>query len=295
MENAIIPFQLDGAPVRGRIIRLDNVLSDILGRHEYPEALAQITGEAALLSLAVSSLLKYDGIFTLQAQGEGPVSMIVSDVTSAGALRACANIRENAVVPKDGGINTYVGKGYIAFTVDQGEGTERYQGIVELKDSGLKESLLHYFTQSEQIPTGIVMALSHTEAGWRGGIIIVQEMPEEGGNAFAKSSDEEDDWRRIMTLLQSCTAGELLDDTLSATDLLYRLFHEETVRVYETQVIRDECRCNRDRLLGILQAMPQNDLDYLEDGGEISIRCEFCSQTYAFTQEEMTHHEETSD
>ena len=291
MENFILPFQLENAPVRGRIVRLDAPLNAILSRHDYPQALSQQVGEAALLALAVSSLLKYNGIFTLQAQGDGPVAMVVADTTSASELRACANIKENVVLPETGAIGDFVGKGYIAFTVDQGAGTERYQGIVELKSDGLKDSLLHYFTQSEQIPTGIVMALSLTEGGWRGGAIIVQEMPEEGGYGAPKGSGEEDDWRRVMTLLQSCTDEELLSTSLSAEDLLFRLFHEETVRVYEPLYIRDECRCNRDRLLGLLQGMPQNDLDYMENDGTIEMRCEFCNQTYSFTREEINSDE----
>lgn len=295
MENMILPFQLDNAPVRGRIIRLDKALNDILGAHEYPAALSHFTAEAALLGLAVSSLLKYEGIFTLQAQGEGPVSLVVADITSAGALRACASIRENSVLPASGPIGDFIGKGYIAFTVDQGPETERYQGIVELKAEGLKESLLNYFSLSEQIPTGILMALRHDEEeGWRGGLIVMQEMPREGGHTV-RGSAEEDDWRRVMMLLQSCTDEELLDDALPAADLLFRLFHEETVRVYEPQPVFQQCRCSRKRLQGILRGMPQNDLDYLEDDGMITMRCEFCSRSYAFTLEEIAHDENLSD
>lgn len=289
MENFVLPFQLDNAPVRGRIIRLGNVLDDILSAHDYPQALSHLTGEAAVLALAVSSLLKYDGIFTLQAQGDGPVPMIIGDTTSAGELRACANIKEKDAVPASGTVGDFVGKGYIAFTVDQGSETDRYQGIVELKPEGLKESLLQYFTLSEQIPTGIVLAIRHFETGWRGAAIIVQEMPEEGGHSAPKGSGEEDDWRRVMALLQSCTDDELLDDQLAAEDLLFRLFHEETVRVYEPLYIRKECRCNRDRLLGVLKGIPQEDIDYMEEEGRIAMRCEFCSTEYVFTKEEVSH------
>jgi molecular chaperone Hsp33 len=289
MENIILPFQLDRAPVRGRIIRLGAELNNILAAHDYPVALSQLTGEAAVLALAVSSLLKYEGIFTLQAQGDGPVSMIVGDTTSAGELRACANIKDRDLLPPEGTIGDFIGKGYIAFTVDQGPETDRYQGIVELNPAGLKDSLLQYFMLSEQIPTGIILAVKQFETGWRGAAIIVQEMPEEGGYDAPKGSDEEDDWRRVMTLLQSCTDDELLDSELQAEDLLFRLFHEETVRVYEPLHIRKECRCSRERLLGILRGMPQNDLDYMEDEGGIAMRCEFCSTEYTFTREEISH------
>lgn len=289
MENTVLPFQLEKAPVRGRIVRLGSVLDEILAAHDYPTALSQLTGEAAILALAVSSLLKYDGIFTLQAQGDGPVSMIVGDTTSAGELRACANIKDQAALPAAGALGDFIGKGYIVFTVDQGPDTDRYQGIVELKPDGLKESLLQYFTLSEQIPTGIILAVRRFETGWRGGAIILQEMPEEGGYGAPKGNGEEDDWRRVMMLLQSCTDDELLDSALKIEDLLFRLFHEETVRVYDALHIRKECRCSRERLLGVLAGMPQDDLDYLDDNGSITMRCEFCSREYKFTREEITH------
>ncbi len=290
MENFVLPFQLDKAPVRGRIVRLGSVLDDILMPHHYPMALSQLTGEAAVLALAVSSLLKYDGIFTLQAQGDGPVSMIVGDTTSAGELRACANIREDAALPSAGDIGDFLGKGYIAFTVDQGADTDRYQGIVDLVPAGLKESLIQYFTMSEQIPTAILLSVKRYETGWRGAAIILQEMPGEGGHSAPKGSGEEDDWRRVMMLLQSCTEGELLDDQLGADDLLFRLFHEETVRVYEPLHIRKECRCSRERLLSVLQSMPQDDLDYMQaNEKDIVMRCEFCSTEYRFTREEIDH------
>lgn len=289
MENFVLPFQLENAPVRGRIVRLGTVLDDILAAHDYPLALSQLTGEAAVLALAVSSLLKYDGIFTLQAQGDGPVSMIVGDTTSAGELRACANIKDADGLPTSGTVGDFVGEGYIAFTVDQGPETDRYQGIVELKPEGLKESLLQYFTLSEQIPTGIILSVKRFETGWRGAAIIVQEMPEEGGYGAPRGNGEEDDWRRVMTLLQSCTDDELLNGDLKAEDLLFRLFHEEVVRVYEPLLIRKECRCSRARLLGVLAGMPQNDLDYMDDSGSITMRCEFCSTEYSFTKEEIDH------
>lgn len=294
MDNTILPFQLDGAPVRGRLIRLGSVLDDILSAHDYSPALAAHTGEAALLTLVLSSLLKYEGIFTLQAQGDGPVSMIVADATSTGDLRACANIKGDASLPAQGSIGDFIGAGYIAFTVDQGPETERYQGIVELTPSGLKDSLLHYFTQSEQISTGITLALSQSDEGWRGGVIVVQEMPGEGGKSRPGNA-EEDDWRRVMMLLQSCSAAELLDPVLGNKDLLFRLFHEETVTVFEEQAIRKGCRCSPEKLRDILSTLPQNDLDYMEEQGAITMRCEFCSRDFTFDKEEIGRDETASD
>lgn len=297
MDNSVLPFQLDRASVRGRIVRLGSVLDDILGPHDYPQALAAQVGEASLLAVLVASLLKYDGIFTLQAQGEGgPVSMLVADTTSIGELRACANIREGAVLPHDGTVGDFIGKGYIAFTVDQGAHTERYQGIVELKPEGLRQSLVHYFTQSEQIQTGIILSLKRFEGGWRGGALIVQEIPREGGQGAAAGSDEEDDWRRVMMLMQSCTGEELLDPALSAQDLLYRLFHEETVRVFDALTIYKSCRCSEEKLLSLLTTMPADDLDYMEqEEGGIAMRCEFCGTAYRFTREEIDDHAKKPD
>jgi len=246
------------------------------------------------LSLSLSSMLKYEGIFTLQAQGDGPLKMLVSDVTSAGIVRACASFDKeqlSALKTTQSAQNhlaQYLGKGYIAFTVDQGKHTERYQGIVELKGASMSDCVQHYFTQSEQIGTAIKMAVGKSNGKWRASAIMLQNMPED--NALSKEilgNLDEDDWRRAMVLLESCTEDEFLDASLNSDELLMRLFHDEGVRVYDRQGVSKGCRCDVNRVENILYTMDADDLDYMSKDGKIEMVCEFCSRIYEFDKEEV--------
>ena len=302
-DNIIQPFQLDISALRGRVVRLGSVLNDILEPHDYPNPVAHLVAETVTLTMLLSSMLKYEGIFTLQAKGDGPVDLLVADITSDGDVRGCAHFdperlehaREQLAALKApesarNHLAQYLGKGYIAFTVDQGSNTERYQGVVELKGSALIDCVQHYFQQSEQIDAGIKMAIGQREGQWRGGGIMLQRMPEDDGySETSKGNMDEDDWRRTMILLESCTDDEFLDSELHSNVLLTRLFHEEEVRVFKPLTIQQKCRCSEDRVLNMLKLMPSDDLDYMEDeDGNISMRCEFCSTSYGFPKSEFT-------
>ncbi len=300
-DNFIQNFQLESSNLRGRIVRLGSVLDDILSAHDYPLPIAHLVGETATLALALSSMLKYDGIFTLQAQGDGPLKMIVSDVTASGDVRACASYNEErfqasreqlaALKTEESSQNhlaQYLGKGYIAFTVDQGSHTDRYQGIVELKGASMVDCVQHYFNQSEQIGTGIKMAVGQRDGVWRASAIMLQNMPEDDANIQAGVTNmNEDDWRRAMIPLDSCKDDEFLAPDLDANDLLVRLFHEEGVRVYDRKAVQKNCRCEKERVYNILLTMPDEDLQHASVDGTIEMTCEFCSQTYSFDYEEI--------
>lgn len=293
-DNIIQPFQLESSSLRGRSVRCGAVLDQILAAHDYPYPVAHLVAETVTLALLLSSMLKYEGIFTLQAKGEGPVSMLVADVTSAGEVRGCATFdadRLEAARQQLSALKTpessqnhlaqYLGAGYMAFTVDQGGNTDRYQGIVELKGASLVDCVQHYFTQSEQIKTGIKMAAGLRDGVWRAGGIMLQHMPESDGRGEEFISNlKEDDWRRSMILMDSCTDDEFLDPELSENELLLRLFHEEGVRVFEPQPIIKSCRCDEGRVRNMIRAMSQDDIDYITIDGHIEVKCEFCSQQY---------------
>lgn len=277
-------FQLESSHIRGRIVRLGTALDNILSAHDYPDDVLHLTGETLTLGVMLSSMLKYEGIFTLQTKGEGPVTMLVADMTSDGKLRACASFDKDTIGDAQYKTNRaeLLGTGYMAFTVDQGEHTDRYQGIVELKAESLIASVQNYFSQSEQIATGMMMAVGKVDGKWRASGIMVQQMPEETQtyNKDEKSNVHEDDWRRTMILLSSVKEEELLSPALGADDLLFRLFHEEGVRVYETHPLKAECRCSAERVATILGAMPQEDIDEITVDGKITMTCEFCSRDY---------------
>lgn len=279
-SNLIQTFQLDVSNLRGRILRLDSAIDGILGRHHYPEPVLHLTGEATVLALLLSSMLKYDGVFTLQTSGDGPVSMLVADVADKGTVRACARFRAGDIPAKVQNPKALLGQGYLAFTVDQGQDTERYQGIVQMGGETLQECVQHYFSQSEQITTGLRMAISRGVDGqWRAGAIMLQRLPEQ---AREVGEGMEDNWRRAMILLQSCTDAELVDPAMSQNDLLFRLFHEEQVRVYDPEPVREGCRCSRERAGNIIDMLSPAERVEMTVDGRMQVKCEFCDREYDF-------------
>jgi molecular chaperone Hsp33 len=292
-DDLVQPFRIDPFALRGRLVRLGPTVDRILSQHDYPEPVAAILGEAITLAVVLAGALKYDGIFTLQTKGDGPVRLIVADVSTAGAVRGYAQYDSNrlgAIAGRAGqspSVPQLCGGGYIAFTVDQGENTERYQGIVDLTGATLAECAQHYFRQSEQIQAGIKLSAARVEGGmWRAGGLMLQRVPPEGGYGVI-ADDVEDGWRRAMVLMSSATADELTNPDLSPRRLLYRLFHEETVRVFDTQPVEARCRCSRERIIGILRSFPPQDLDELREDKVTTVTCEFCNTTYEFGRDEL--------
>ena len=282
--DLIQPFQLDVSNLRGRAVRLGGVLDELLALHDYPRAVEQIVAEAAVSTVLLASLLKYDGVFTLQAKGDGPVSLLVVDVTTTGDVRAYARFDAGRLAAADAaaGFQALVGEGYLAFTVDQGENTEGYQGIVALTGPTITDCLAHYFEQSEQLPTAAKLAARRYPDGWRAGAVLIQHLPEEDEGRIPKSpADSEEDFRRAAILMNTAAEVELLDRTLDLNSLLYRLFHEEQVRVFQPHAIQRGCRCSAERVERALQSIPPSELEELKVDGEIVVTCEFCSSRYA--------------
>jgi len=291
-DDLIQPFQLDVPKFRGRFVRLGPALDEILSKHDYPDAVARLLGEALALGAALSGALKYEGIFTLQTKGDGPVSMLVADVTSTGDLRGYASYDAEAIarfpveVRGEPDIRALIGTGYIAFTVDQGEHTERYQGIVELRGARLADAAQHYFRQSEQLVTGLSVAADRVDGRWRAGALMLQRLAEGAAN-LAPGEIDEDDWRRSMLLMGTVTEAELVSAALSANEVLFRLFHEEEVRVFAPHRLRHACRCSRERVETVLVTLPQDDVEHMKVDGVITATCQFCSAAYTFTDEDV--------
>jgi molecular chaperone Hsp33 len=279
--DLIQPFQLELANVRGRALRLSRVLDDVLGRHDYAPAVEQVVAEAIAATVLLASLLKYDGVFTFQAKGDGPVSLLVVDVTTGGDVRAYARYDAARLDAGAGGSQRLLGDGYLAFTVDQGDNGEGYQGIVALTGDSLSESLAHYFEQSEQLPTTARLAARRYPEGWRAGAILIQRLPEEdAGRVLKPPAEEEEDWRRANILLNTVADVELLDRTLHLNNLLYRLFHEERIRVFTPSAIQRGCRCSAVKVRNVLMSIPPAELEDLKIDGEIVVTCEFCGTEY---------------
>lgn len=295
-DDLVQPFRIDPFALRGRLVRLGPAIDRILSQHDYPEPVAAMLGEAITLAVVLAGALKYDGVFTLQTKGDGPIPLIVADVSTDGAVRGYAQYNQqklDAVAAPTGApalsVPRLLGAGYIAFTVDQGEETDRYQGIVELAGATLADCAQHYFRQSEQIQAGIKLAVGRTGPGraWRAGGLMLQRVPPEGGYGVI-ADDVEDGWRRTMVLMSSATAGELIDPDLAPHRLLLRLFHEDGVRVYDTHPLEARCRCSRERIETILRAFPADELDDMQKERVTTVTCEFCSRRYTFDADEIS-------
>ncbi len=285
-DDVIQPFRIEGSEVRGQLVRLGAVADEVLRRHDYPTPVATLLGETLALSAVLAGALKYDGIFTFQTKGDGPVGLVVADLMSGGAMRGYAQFDQkrlagaghgNAAGPVPG----LIGKGYLAFTVDQGPETDRYQGIVELEGATLSECARRYFERSEQIQTSIKSAAGRGPDGrWRAAALMVQRMPPVPGSHDTAESD--DAWQRALALAATCTDGELLDPALEPNALLYRLFHEDGVRAFAPKALRFGCRCSEERAVRVLRSFPREELKELEVDGRIVMTCEFCRETYHF-------------
>ncbi len=285
-SDIIQPFQIEGLDVRGRLVRLNAVADEILTRHDYPDAVAKQLAEMMALSAVLAAALKYEGIFTLQAKGDGPLNLMVVDLTSAGAMRGYAQF-DAARLPIDGeaSVPKLLGAGHLAFTVDQGDFTDRYQGIVELDGATLADCVHHYFRQSEQLQCALRLAVSETNGHWRAGALMLQRMPPPEASREAEAA--EDGWRRALAFMASVRNGELTDASLTPEALLYRLFHEDGVRVFRDQEIHEGCRCSRERVERVLRAMPADELSAMQEDGEAVVTCEFCNRKYRFDRESL--------
>ncbi len=291
-DSHFLTFHLEKPNLRGRIVRLGRVLEDILSPHNYPNAVQSLVAENITLAVLLSSMLKYDGIFILQAQGDGAVTRLVTDVTSAGEIRATAGFDAEKLSKllaenPSPDIRDLFGRGYLAFTVDQGEHMERYQGIVELQGRNLQDSIHHYFMQSEQIGTAIKLASAKDSDGkWRAGAVMLQHMPDHS-NIPQDAKPISEDWNRSQILLATCSGDELLDAKLHDETLLFRLFHEEGVRVYKPQPVTKGCRCTAEKLKGVLSLLSHDDLEHAAKEGKITMTCEFCNKDFDFNREEL--------
>ncbi len=291
-DNVVQPFRLEKSSVRGRMVRLGDVLADIMQQHDYPPPVSALLSELLTVCLLLSAMLKYEGIFSLQIKGDGAIRTLVADVTSRGEVRAYAGfdaaaVKKLAKRKKDTDHRYYhlLGKGHMAFTVDQAKSESRYQGIVELKGKSIVDAAQHYLTQSEQIKTSFKLAVHPQDNYWRTGGIMLQQMPEDDAGTMAEAEAPGiEDWTRAAMLLSTCSEGEILSPLLHSADVLYRLFHEEGVRVYSPTHIRFKCRCTRDRVVDILRTIPRQEMEEVcEKEGEVMIKCEFCSGEYNFT------------
>jgi molecular chaperone Hsp33 len=292
-DDLVQPFQIEPFALRGRLVRLGPLIDEILTRHAYPEPVAVMLGEAIALAVALAGALKYEGVFTLQTKGDGPIRLMVADITTTGAVRGYAQVdraRLDETPMAVASVPRLLGAGYLALTVDQGEHTDRYQGIVELQGPTLAHCVHHYFRQSEQVEAALKVAVARVPdrdgvPRWRAGALMIQRLPRESFNLEREAEDEA--WRRAAIFMSSSTSAELVDPQLSSEALLFRLFHEDGVRAHAPHALSAKCRCSRHRVESMLRALAPDELEEMKVDGRITVTCEFCSTVYPFDADEL--------
>jgi len=289
-DDLVAPFQIEGETVRGRLVRLGPAVDKILKAHAYPEAVANLLGEACALAGLVGSSLKFEGRLIIQAQGDGPVRYVVADYDTTGALRGYCRFDPEAVAEAAKGFirpgaKTLLGGGVFIMTVDQGADMDRYQGVTPIEGDTLALCAEQYFAQSEQTPTRVRLAVGQADAGegprWRAGGMLIQNIAEDE----ARGSHAEA-WTRTQAFFETIGEDELLDPTISAETLLFRLFHEDGVRVFEPKALQAFCRCSQTRIEGVLRSFgAEEQADMVEPDGKIRVTCEYCSTVYVVEPE----------
>ena len=288
-DNSILTFMIDDSALSGRIIRLGSVLDDILNRHDYPDSVATLLGQFIALGAGIATALKFDGIFTLQAKGNGVVPLMVVDITASGDLRGYANI--DGDIPelatcKDTLASTLMGTGHIMITVDQSTEGGRYQGVVALDKDTLEACIKEYFEKSAQFASFNRIACAKTSTGWRAGCAGISKLPAEETKRDVKA--EQENWEEKVVLLNSLKDDELVDVQLSAEDIIYRLYHTSEIKVFETSALQDTCRCNSQRMHTALNHLDKAEKKSMfEKQNNVEIICQYCSKQYLFSPKDL--------
>ncbi|KQO79129.1 Hsp33 family molecular chaperone [Rhizobium sp. Leaf262] len=311
-DDKVVPFQVEGLDVRGRAVQVGPLLNAILERHDYPPVVARLLAEAVVLTALIGTSLKFSGKLTLQTKGDGPVDLLVADFTAPENMRAYARFDEERLAEATAAGQTspeeLLGSGILAFTIDQGVGMQPYQGIVPLDGSSLEAIAGVYFRQSEQLPTRVRLGVAELfdrgadgkpRHGWRAGGIIAQFLPQAperlrpqdlpGGDGDEGDFEvaHDDAWNEAVALIDTVHMDELTDPQVPAEKLLFRLFHEQGVRVFDPQLIVDRCNCSREKIKGVLSGFSAEEINDSQEDGVISVTCEFCSTTYRYPVEEV--------
>lgn len=315
VDDAVLPFAVESLDLRGRAVRLGATAHAIIDRHGYPPPVARLLGEAMALTVLLGSSLKDATRFQVQTRTNGPVDLVVVDFDAPGDLRAYARFDDvrlkTAMARGEDDGAALLGHGHLAMTVEHGASAARYQGVVALDGRGLEAAAHVYFQQSEQIPTRIRLAVGETvegdgEAGLRpvyriGGVLaqFLPAAPERARQADFPPGDapadhvphavaEDEAWTLGRALVETVEDHELIDPTLSSERLLYRLFHEQGVRVFPAHAVTERCTCSRDRILKMLRGFDLEERRAMvADDGSVTVTCEFCSRRYPLTTMEI--------
>lgn len=301
-DDTVLPFQLDRSDIRGRVVRLDGTLDKILAQHDYPPAIEALVAEAAILTALIGPAIKLRWKLSLQIRGDGPARLLATDYYAPetegarGRIRAYASYDGERLAEK-GDPFLHIGRGYFAVLIDQGKGTTPYSGLTPIAGQSLADCAQTYFAQSEQLPTRFALSYRREADGWRAGGVMLQKMPgvpprpaEDGGaqgllrpDDLLADADEMENWSRANILLESVTEAELIGPAIQPTQLLVRLFHEETPRVFDPVPVGFGCTCSEARVRESLSIYSRKDIAHMTtEAGLVTADCQFCGAHYEF-------------
>ena len=268
-RDSLRRFMFEHFPIRGQLVHLDASWLALVEHRDYPAEIRDTLGQAVAASLLLASTIKFEGVLSLQLQGDGPVHLMLVQCTDGLGVRGLARFREDGHDRSKFG--AMFGSGTLTVTLETESAAQRYQGIVPITGGRLSEALQLYFENSEQLPTRLWL---HADAQGASGMLL-QRLPAEF------SEQIEDDWRRVQIIGDTLTAEELR--TLSDQEILHRLFNEDDVRLYEPAPVYFRCRCSRERVAGMLQGLgEQENQSIIAERGEVEVRCDFCNRAYTF-------------
>ena len=285
LNNHVIPFQLSNNTIRGNIVRLQTVVSEIVKRHEYPANIESLFADTLSITACLGSRMKHEGVFTIQAKGSGDVSTLFSDITSDGFLRGYISLI-SGFSNTESNLKSLMGSGHVSFTLDQGKHTKRYQGIVSLEEPSMSKITELYFNNSEQLETKFLtfnyfdIEKNNRKNLFSAGLIMLQKMPVK--NSFDEESDEEI-WQHSLNFLSTLGKEEFLSINLTSEEILYRLFNELEITVYEKIIIKNQCRCSDEKIKFAIENLSKKELrEIADENGYVKVVCEFCKKERIF-------------
>ncbi len=285
LNNHVIPFQLGNNSVRGNIVRLQTVVSEIVKRNKYPTNVESLFADTLTITACLGSRMKHDGVFTIQAKGTGDVHTLFSDITSDGFLRGYVGLNAD-FKSADSNLNSLMGSGHISFTLDQGKYIKRYQGIVSLEEPDMSKTTELYFNNSEQLETKFLTFnfydtdISNRKNLFSAGLIMLQKLPVK--SSFDEESNEEV-WQNSLNFLSTLGKEEFLSTNLTSEEILYRLFNELEITVYNEIIIKDQCRCSDEKIKFAIKNLSKKELKEIADeNGNMKVVCEFCKTERIF-------------
>jgi molecular chaperone Hsp33 len=279
VDDVLYRFLLEHAGIRGALVRLGPAWREVAGRAEYPPALHAVLGEALAASALLTGNIKLDGALSIELKSTGALRLLFAECNDQGSLRGLA--RWNDPLPEPLQLQA-LPEAIMAITIGNVERGQRYQGLVDLQHASLADALENYFVQSEQLPARIVLATSGDYAVG----LMLQKVPDEGGR---DASHDADAWNRVVQLTATLGLEELL--ATAPAELLYRLYHEESVRLFESRPLAFGCSCSRERVTAMLRSLGREEVEAALEArnGEIEVICEFCAQRYLFDRIDAEH------